>query len=92
MEVRIQVEPGSELPRGGKRRPVGCLVALLCILFGMIAFAIYEIESRKVPGSDAYERENREEELRLEDERVNTPRDEREAERARRQGTLRDDE
>ncbi len=86
------METESARPKEDKRRPVGCLVVLLCILFGMVAYAIYEIETRRSGEVEPSEPGVSPAETAPEGSYSHTPRDEREAEKARQRGTLRDGE
>jgi hypothetical protein len=74
------------------RRPSRGVVVLLCILFGMIAFAVYDIETNVSGGSRSSSSGNRQDGVLTEEEHPNTPRNERDIQKARQDGTLRDDE
>jgi hypothetical protein len=74
------------------RKPSRGVVVLLCILFGMIAFAFYDIEKKGSGGSRPSSAGDQQNGVVTEEEHPNTPRNERDRQKARQDGTLRDDE
>jgi hypothetical protein len=74
------------------RRPSRGVVVLLFILLGIIAFAFYDIDSRGSGGSRSFSSGDRRDGVLAEEEHPNTPRNERDIQKARQEGTLRDDE
>jgi hypothetical protein len=74
------------------RRPSRGVVVLLCILFGMIAFAFYDIERNGLGESGSSSSGDQQNGVVTDDEHPNTPRNERDIQKARSDGTLRDDE
>lgn len=73
------------------RRSDKWFVVLLGILCGMIVFAVCDIE-RRGAGGDGSSWDDRGDELQTGEEHPNTPRNERDIQKARRDGTLRDGE
>jgi hypothetical protein len=65
---------------------------LLFILLGMIAFAFYDIETGGSRGSRSSSSGDRRDGVLTDEEHPNTPRNERDIQKARQEGTLRDGE
>lgn len=74
------------------RRKNGCIVVVLFILLGIIIFSIYDIERRGAGGSRTSSPGDGRGGIEADEENLNTPRNEEEIQKARREGTLRDGE
>ena len=74
------------------RRPSRSVLVLLFILFGIIAFAFYDIEAGGSAESRSSSSGDRRGGVLTEEEHPNTPRNERDIQKARQEGTLRDGE
>jgi hypothetical protein len=65
---------------------------LLFILLGVILFAIYDIEKRGAGDNGSSSPGDRRDEIPTDEDRLNTPRNERDIQKARQDGTLREGE
>jgi hypothetical protein len=72
------------------RRSDKWVLVLLGILFGMIVFAIYDIQKRGVAESGSSSPGELQDGTSTDEEHQNTPRNERDIQKARQDGTLRD--
>ena len=92
MGARTKASRNVSCHGGIMRRPSRGVVVLLFILFGILAFAFYDIEKGGSRGSRSSSSGDRRDGVVTEEEHPNTPRNERDIQKARREGTLRDGE
>jgi hypothetical protein len=74
------------------RRRNGCVIVLLFLLLGIIAYAFYDIGRNGSGKTDSSSPGGAGTGVAPAEERPNTPRNEQDAQKARREGKLRDDE